>query len=50
MGPAEVQTRCYTVAEYFALEATSAVHHEYFDGEIFAVAGASITHNLIKGN
>lgn len=45
-----MQTRRYTAEEYFALEATSEVRHEYFDGEIFAMAGASAPHNLVKGN
>lgn len=26
------------------------MRHEYFDGEIFAMAGASASHNLTKGN
>ncbi|MFD1873945.1 Uma2 family endonuclease [Hymenobacter bucti] len=50
MGQAEVQTRRYTPAEYFALEAQSEMRHEYFEGEVFAMAGASKPHNLIKGN
>ena len=40
----------YTTAEYFALEAQSEVRHEFFEGEIFAMAGASIAHNTIAGN
>ncbi|TPG62402.1 Uma2 family endonuclease [Hymenobacter nivis] len=50
MGHAERQTRRYTPEEYLALEEKSEVRHEYFDGEIFAMAGASASHNLIKGN
>jgi len=50
MGQAEPQPRTYTPDEYFALERTSEVRHEYIDGEVFAMAGASIPHNLIKGN
>ena len=49
MGQPEIQNR-YTVAEYFALEAQSEVRHEYFDGEVLAMAGGTIPHNLIKGN
>ena len=49
MGPPEIQHR-YTPEEYFALEARSEVRHEYFDGEIFAMAGTATSHNLIKGN
>ena len=40
----------YTPEEYFALEAQSEERHEYFDGEIFAMAGGTKAHNLIKGN
>ena len=49
MGQPEIQTR-YTAAEYFALEARSEVRHEYFDGEIFAMAGGTKSHNLITQN
>lgn len=49
MGQPESQRR-YTPEEYFALEAQSEVRHEYFDGEVFAMAGTTIPHNLIKGN
>ncbi len=50
MGQAELQQRHYTVAEYFALEAEGEVRHEYFEGEVFAMAGASIAHNTIALN
>ena len=40
----------YSVAEYFALEATSEVRHEYYRGEIFAMSGTSGTHNIVKQN
>ena len=36
--------------EYLALEARSPVRHEYVAGEIFAMTGASIRHNIIAGN
>jgi Uma2 family endonuclease len=49
MGQAEQQKQ-YTPAEYFALEAQSEVRHEFLEGEIFAMAGASIAHNTIAGN
>ena len=39
-----------SVEEYFALEETSEVKHEYFDGEIFAMAGAKAAHNLLTLN
>jgi predicted sulfurtransferase len=31
--------RHYTLAEYFAIEQDSEIKHEYYDGEIFAMAG-----------
>ena len=41
----------YTVEEYLAFERASRdVKHEYYDGEIFAMAGASLPHNLVVGN
>ncbi|MGD9854379.1 MAG: Uma2 family endonuclease [Planctomycetaceae bacterium] len=40
----------YTVDEYLALERASDVKHEFFDGEIFAMAGGSRPHNLISLN
>lgn len=50
MGHAELQTRRYTPEEYLALEEKSEVRHEYFAGEIFAMAGASKSHNLLAQN
>ena len=40
----------YTVDEYFAMERTSDVRHEYHNGEIFAMAGASFNHARIVQN
>lgn len=37
----------YTEAEYLMLERDSDVRHEYYEGEIFAMVGASEAHNLI---
>ncbi len=42
--------RRYTRAEYFAHEAQVEHKSEYFHGEIVAMAGASLNHNLIAGN
>lgn len=36
--------------EYLALEKTSEVRHEYIDGEVYTMAGASNAHNKINGN
>lgn len=50
MGQAETYPRRYTPEEYFALEAQSPVRHEYFEGEVFAMVGASKSHNLLAQN
>ncbi len=39
-----------TEAEYLQRERASAVKHEYYDGHIYAMAGASEAHNLIAMN
>jgi Uma2 family endonuclease len=49
MSSAAVKTR-YTPEQYLALERQSPIKHEYYDGSIFAMAGASREHNLIAGN
>ena len=36
--------------EYLAMESSSAVKHEYVAGYIYAMSGASDTHNIITGN
>lgn len=38
------------VEDYLALEAQSETKHEYLNGIVYAMAGASIRHNLIAGN
>lgn len=40
----------YTVEEYLAIEREALDKHEYINGEIVAMAGASREHNLIGGN
>jgi Uma2 family endonuclease len=42
--------RRLSVAEYLEAEKDSPVRHEYVDGQIFAMAGASDRHNRIAGN
>jgi Uma2 family endonuclease len=39
-----------TEEEYLEFERNSEIKHEYYDGEIFAMSGASETHNLIVVN
>jgi Uma2 family endonuclease len=42
--------RKYSVDDYFEMERTSDVRHEYHNGEIFAMAGASFNHARIVQN
>lgn len=42
--------RLMTVEEYLAFEETSLERHEFLNGEIFAMAGASLEHGLIASN
>ena len=44
------QQKFYTVEEYLALEETADYRSEYYQGEIFAMAGGSANHNRIAGN
>ncbi len=47
---ASAQNSYITTEEYLQLEITSDTKHEYFDGEIFAMAGATDAHVTIAGN
>src|SRR6185437_15590550 len=40
----------YSEAEYLALERAAEYKSEFYDGEIFAMAGASLPHNRVKEN
>jgi Uma2 family endonuclease len=40
----------HSVSDYFALEATSPTKHEYWDGYLVTMAGASDAHVAIAGN
>jgi Uma2 family endonuclease len=42
--------RKYTFAEYMALEETSVERHDFYHGEIFAMAGATANHHQIAQN
>jgi Uma2 family endonuclease len=42
--------RKLSVAEYLAIEATAETKSEFYDGEMFAMAGASRFHNAVKDN
>ena len=40
----------YTIEEYLEMENAAAEKHEYYKGEIFAMSGAKLTHNMIVTN
>lgn len=40
----------FTVAEYLEIENAATEKHEYYKGEIFAMYGAKVRHNIIAGN
>src|SRR4030095_1504987 len=42
--------RTMTVEEYFRFEEGSEVRHEYVSGELYAMSGATLRHNLIVAN
>jgi Uma2 family endonuclease len=42
--------RKYTIQEYLEMENASLEKHEYYQGEIFSMAGAGIQHNIIAKN
>jgi Uma2 family endonuclease len=42
--------RHYSLDDYFAVEESSPLKHEFLNGEIFAMAGASVEHLHITGN
>ena len=48
MGKPEI--KYITEEEYLATERLATEKHEYFEGEIFAMSGASIPHNIIASN
>ena len=39
-----------TEKEYLEAERAAIIKHEYFKGEVFAMSGASIAHNIISVN
>jgi len=50
MAPPQSPPRHYTIEEYQALEEASEQRHEYFEGEVYAMSGASATHHTIRQN
>ena len=49
MGLPKLKTKI-SVEDYLEGEKISPVRHEYIEGEVYAMAGASDTHNLIAGD
>ncbi len=41
------QKKFYTIREYLEMEKETLEKHEYYKGEIFAMAGAGNIHNII---
>jgi len=39
-----------TIEEYLQMEEASDVKHEYYQGEIFAMSGPKVQHNIVSGN
>jgi Uma2 family endonuclease len=50
MGFALMVEPKYTISEYLKLEEESEIRHEYYDGEVFAMAGTTLIHNEIVDN
>jgi Uma2 family endonuclease len=42
--------RSCTLEDYVAMEENSDIKYEFFDGELFAMAGGTLEHSLIAGN
>ena len=40
----------FTIEEYLQMEEVSDEKHEYYQGEIFAMSGAKVPHNIIAVN
>jgi len=49
MGYAQLVEHSMTVEEYFEIEKTNEIRHEYYNGEIYAMAGTTLNHNRIVG-
>ena len=44
------QKKLWSIADYLQMEMESEEKHEYYKGEIFAMSGAKMQHNIISGN
>ena len=50
MGSHTLRLHRYTYAQYVAVEEESSTKHEFFDGEIYAMAGGTEDHSAIAAN
>src|SRR4051794_6052311 len=50
MSAAPIETEYLTPEEYLQWEALSETKHEYADGFVYAMEGASRIHNVLTGN
>lgn len=50
MGLPLTDKKYYTLEEYLAWEEHNEIRHEFYQGEVFAMAGTTIQHNLIVDN
>lgn len=50
MSAEPAEKRSWTAEEYLAWERLQPTKHEFFDGEIFAMAGATLEHNVLVAN
>ena len=50
MGHVQTAEKKDTVAEYLKMEEESEIRHEYYDGEVFTMAGTTMNHNDIVDN
>lgn len=47
MSPSTARRMHWSEEEYLAMEAASPIKHEFLDGEVFAMAGARPSHNVL---
>lgn len=50
MGEAALKLKALSSEDYLCEEATRALKHEYVDGQVYALAGATDQHNGVAGN
>ena len=50
MSAAKLEQQNFTIEEYLAFEAKSAIKHEYENGQVFAMSGGTPNHAFIGGS